>query len=152
MKALLSRLINHESISAEEAKQILISISKGDYNQAQISAWTSSIENKERWKNKIETQYFIVVKLNDKIVGFGSLEQNYIDFLYVNHNYLRKGLASLIFEDLKKGAENLGFTQLTTHSSKTALSFFKSKGFQIIKENKVVKKGVEITNFEMLEK
>ncbi|MDG1056219.1 MAG: anthranilate phosphoribosyltransferase [Flavobacteriaceae bacterium] len=39
MKALLSRLINHESISAEEAKQILISISKGDYNQAQIASF-----------------------------------------------------------------------------------------------------------------
>ncbi|MDC0635141.1 anthranilate phosphoribosyltransferase [Flavobacteriaceae bacterium] len=39
MKALLSRLINHESISAEESKQILISISKGDYNQAQIASF-----------------------------------------------------------------------------------------------------------------
>ena len=39
MKALLSRLINHESINAEEAKQILISISKGDYNQAQIASF-----------------------------------------------------------------------------------------------------------------
>jgi anthranilate phosphoribosyltransferase len=39
MKALLSRLINHESISAEEAKQILISISKVDYNQAQIASF-----------------------------------------------------------------------------------------------------------------
>lgn len=39
MKALLNRLINHENISATEAKQILISISKGDYNQAQIASF-----------------------------------------------------------------------------------------------------------------
>ena len=39
MKILLNRLINHESISANEAKQILISISKGDYNQAQIASF-----------------------------------------------------------------------------------------------------------------
>lgn len=39
MKTLLNRLINHESISAEEAKQILISISKGDYNPSQISSF-----------------------------------------------------------------------------------------------------------------
>ena len=39
MKVLLNRLINHESISAGEAKQILISISKGDYNQAQIASF-----------------------------------------------------------------------------------------------------------------
>ena len=39
MKHVLNRLINHETISSEEAKQILINISKGDYNQSQISAF-----------------------------------------------------------------------------------------------------------------
>ena len=39
MKALLNRLINHENISAEEAKKILISISKGDYNASQIASF-----------------------------------------------------------------------------------------------------------------
>lgn len=39
MKALLNRLINHENICTEEAKQILINISKGEYNQAQIASF-----------------------------------------------------------------------------------------------------------------
>jgi len=39
MKHVLNRLINHETISATEAKQILINISKGDYNQSQIAAF-----------------------------------------------------------------------------------------------------------------
>ncbi|MDO7173917.1 anthranilate phosphoribosyltransferase [Mariniflexile sp. AS56] len=39
MKNLLNRLINHESISSEEAKQVLVNISKGDYNQSQIAAF-----------------------------------------------------------------------------------------------------------------
>jgi anthranilate phosphoribosyltransferase len=39
MKDVLNRLINHETISAAEAKQILINISKGDYNQSQITAF-----------------------------------------------------------------------------------------------------------------
>lgn len=39
MKHVLNRLINHETISAEEAKQILINISKGAYNQSQIAAF-----------------------------------------------------------------------------------------------------------------
>ena len=39
MKHVLNRLIHHETISAEEAKQILINISKGDYNQSQIAAF-----------------------------------------------------------------------------------------------------------------
>lgn len=39
MKELLNRLINHETISKEEAKQALFSISNGEYNQSQIAAF-----------------------------------------------------------------------------------------------------------------
>ena len=39
MKQLLNRLINHESISSEEAKQVLVNISEGQYNQSQIASF-----------------------------------------------------------------------------------------------------------------
>lgn len=39
MKQILNRLINHENISTEEAKQVLVNISKGDYNQSQIASF-----------------------------------------------------------------------------------------------------------------
>ena len=39
MKALLNRLINHETISKEEARNVLVNISKGEYNQSQIASF-----------------------------------------------------------------------------------------------------------------
>ncbi len=39
MKKLLNRLINQESISSEEAKQVLVNISNGMYNQSQIASF-----------------------------------------------------------------------------------------------------------------
>ena len=39
MKQLLNRLINQESISSEEAKKVLVNISKGVYNQSQIASF-----------------------------------------------------------------------------------------------------------------
>ncbi len=39
MKNLLNRLINHENISSEEAKQVLVNISNGMYNQSQIASF-----------------------------------------------------------------------------------------------------------------
>lgn len=39
MKQILNRLINHETISQEEAKQVLVNISKGNYNQSQIASF-----------------------------------------------------------------------------------------------------------------
>lgn len=127
---------------------IEVSCSK-DYNKAQISAWTSSIENKERWIHKIKSQYFIVVKQQNKIIGFGSLENNYLDFLFVDSSFLRKGIATLIYTNLKEQSEKLGYKNLTTYSSKTAFPFFKSKGFKVVRENTIIRNDVEITNFEM---
>jgi len=39
MKELLNRLINHEAISKDEAKQVLVNISEGLYNQSQIASF-----------------------------------------------------------------------------------------------------------------
>src|SRR5690606_27835218 len=39
MKELLNRLINHETISKEEARKALIAISTGDFNENQIAAF-----------------------------------------------------------------------------------------------------------------
>ena len=39
MKDILNRLINHETFCSEEAKQILINISEGMYNQSQIASF-----------------------------------------------------------------------------------------------------------------
>ena len=39
MKELLNRLINQESISSEEARNVLVNISKGEYNQSQIASF-----------------------------------------------------------------------------------------------------------------
>lgn len=41
MKDILNRLINHETIAKEEAKQVLVNISKGAYNQSQIAAFVT---------------------------------------------------------------------------------------------------------------
>ncbi len=39
MKQVLNRLINHESISSEEAKRVLVDISDGKYNKSQIASF-----------------------------------------------------------------------------------------------------------------
>ena len=39
MKVILSRLIQHEYLEKEEAKQVLVNIAKGEYKPAQIAAF-----------------------------------------------------------------------------------------------------------------
>ena len=39
MKTILNRLINHETLSKEEAKNVLVNISNGNYNTSQIASF-----------------------------------------------------------------------------------------------------------------
>ena len=60
MKDILNRLINHETISKEEAKNVLVNISKGQYNTSQIAAFLTvymmrsiTIEELEGFRNAL---------------------------------------------------------------------------------------------------
>ena len=60
MKEALNRLINHEKIGEEEAKQVLINISKGDYSPEQIASFLTvymmrsiTVEELQGFKNAL---------------------------------------------------------------------------------------------------
>ena len=130
--------------------ETIISTCSKDYNHEQINVWTFSAENKDGWRTRITNQYFLVAEIDNKIVGYGSLDNgNYLDFLYVHKDFLRKGVANLIYEKLKSESLRLGFDKLTSDVSKTARPFFETKGFKIIRENKNMMNGVEIINYHM---
>ncbi len=125
-------------------------VCQNDYDQKQIEAWKSSVENSERWQNLIQNQYFIVAELDNKIVGFASLENgNYIDVLFVHKNFQRMGIAQKLFVELENEAKRLNNFVLTSDVSKTAKAFFESNGFKVIAEQLQVRKNVEIINYKM---
>lgn len=52
-----------------------------DYNQEQLTAWVSAVENRGRWEHFLATQYFVVAETGNRIVGYGSLDSgSYLDF------------------------------------------------------------------------
>lgn len=86
MKNILNRLINHESISSEEAKQTLVNISKGAYNHSQIAAFLTvymmrniTLEELSGFRDAL-LELCIPINLNDfntiDIVGTGGDGKN----------------------------------------------------------------------------
>ena len=121
-----------------------------DYNSEQLNVWTAGIKNEERWLNKIKNQYFLVAEFDKRIAGFGSLDKGYyIDFMYVHQDYQGKGIAGILLTALEKESQRYKTRVLKSDVSKTAVSFFKKKGFEIIKEQKKFFNGIEIDNFKM---
>ncbi|MGB0346667.1 MAG: GNAT family N-acetyltransferase [Balneolaceae bacterium] len=123
-----------------------------DYNKDQINAWTASVENIDRWNRLISHQYSIVAEIDNKIVGLAALDDpEYLDFLYVHKDYQRRGIANVLFDELKLESLHQGHYKLISDVSITAKQFFESKGFEVVKENKKEIRGVEITNYRMKE-
>lgn len=123
-----------------------------DYSPEQITAWTSSIKNLDRWKRLILQQYSIVAIIDTKIVGMAALDEaDYLDFLYVHFEFQRQGIAKALFDEMKLESLRQGFYKLTSDVSITARPFFDAQGFQIVKENRNQINGVELINFRMKE-
>ena len=123
-----------------------------DYSKKQLEAWTDSIENKDRWLRLVNYQYTLVATYEDEVVGFGALDDgDYLDFLYVNKDFFRKGVASKLYNELKLESLRQGFYKLQSDVSITARPFFQAKGFEVIKENIKVVNGVELVNYRMIE-
>ncbi|MCF0072806.1 GNAT family N-acetyltransferase [Dyadobacter sp. CY261] len=121
-----------------------------DYDRDQRNAWKRGTENQERWTAAIQTQYFIVAEVDGNLAGFGSLENgSYIDFMYTSKNYLRQGVAQIIYGQLEARAIELGSMSLTSDVSKTARPFFEKQGFRVVSENTNWVHDVWITNFKM---
>jgi putative acetyltransferase len=148
-------VIRHSNLSdLNELQNLFVdtisTICKNDYTPEQINVWTSSIENSKRWTDKLTSQYFLVAELDNKIVGFASLEKNdYLDFLYVHKDHQRQGIAENIYAEIEKEAINRKATVIFSDVSETARRFFEKKGFRTITQQTNIIRGVEIINYKM---
>ena len=123
----------------------------GDYSPEEIEAWTSVIEEEPaRWLKKIEEQYFLLIEIDQELVGMGSLlNGDYIDIMYVHQDHQGKGIAKLLLSELEAEAAKQGKTHLTSDVSITARPFFEKKGFQVLHKNEIPRKDVILINYHV---
>ena len=149
---ILIRPVKHSDLQEMQKMFVdtITAICKNDYTPEQIKVWTSSVENRQRWTDKLNSQYFIIAELENKIVGYASLEcNNYIDFLYVHKDYQRQGIADKLYAAIEKEVIKRKMTVLNSDVSETARCFFEKKGFKIIAPKTNIINTVEIVNYKM---
>ena len=82
-----------------------------------------------------------------KIVGFGDIDSTgYLDRLYVQKDYQRRGIASAICDELENAVDA---ARITTHASITARPFFLKRGYRVVREQQVERGGILLTNYVM---
>lgn len=117
-----------------------------DYTKEQLDVWATGKVELEKWNKSFQEHFTVVAVDNEIIVGFGDIDKTgYLDRLYVHHDYQRKGVATAICNELEKVVQS----NITTYASITAKPFFEKRGYKVIKEQKVERQGVFLTNFCM---
>lgn len=96
-----------------------------------------------------EAEISDVVKYNREngvIVGFGDMSPNgYPDRLYVHGDFQQRGTARAICDELERFAGG----RVTTHASITAKPFFLNRGYRVVREQEVIRRGVAMKNYVM---
>jgi len=124
-------------------------INAKDYTKEQLDAWATGKVDLEKWNRSFEEHYSLVAFDGEMVIGFGDIgKTGYLDRLFVHADYQRKGVATSICNQLERSVQG----GIVTHASITARPFFEKRGYKVVKEQQVERKGIFLTNFVMEKK
>lgn len=117
-----------------------------DYSKEQLDVWADGSPDLDAWNRSLTEHYSLVAVCNGTLVGFGDIDRTgYLDRLFVHKEYQHRGIAAALCDELEQAVKGT----ITTHASITARPFFLKRGYQVIKEQEVERKGVFLTNYVM---
>lgn len=120
------------------------------YSAVERSAWAPLPPNYSVWAARISDKPLWIVQFEQTVVGFLELDPTgYINCLYTHPDYQHKGVASALLKQAESVAERCGLPFLKVDASKVAQPLFLRHGYQLIRENRVQRNGVELINFRM---
>src|SRR5690606_14322382 len=121
-----------------------------DYEEGQLLAWVSGVEDTRRWESIINSQYVMVCEVDTTLQGFCTLKDGtYLDMLFVSPTAQRGGIARALYLHIELESRRAGAKEITVDASITARRFFEKMGFTILREQLVERKGVHIKNYKM---
>ena len=123
-------------------------VNAADYAPEQLDAWADGAPDLDRWNGSLLAHHSLVaVEGRDLIVGFGDIDgTGYLDRLYVHKDRQGLGIATALCDRLERAVDA---PVLTTHASITARPFFEGRGYRVLREQRVERHGVRMTNFVM---
>ena len=130
--------------------QTVHSVNATDYTEEQLNVWATGNVDLNKWNESFLEHYTVVAVSNNEIVGFGDIDKSgYLDRLYVHKDFQKQGIASAICDELENSVKE---NHIVTHASITAKPFFQNRGYCVIREQKVIRQGISLTNYVMKKK
>lgn len=142
---------DYKESDCEELAQLFYdtvhNINAKDYTKEQLNVWATDNMNLEKWNQSFLEHFSVVALSGERIVGFGDIDKTgYFDRLYIHKDYQRQGIATAICDKLEQAVHA---DKIYVQASITAKPFFAKRGYNMIKEQKVERKGIWLTNYVM---
>ncbi len=125
-------------------------VAAADYTPAQLRAWAPEVPDPAVWHKRMVRRHTLVAEEKGEIIGFAELDRvGHLDMLFCRADVLGRGVGRRLYGKIEQRAREAGLMRIVTDSSITARRFFERQGFHVVKQNRVVRDGVELTNFTM---
>ena len=119
---------------------------RADYTPAQLSAWAPADTDEAPWARRLQCQTFLLAEEDSDLMGFASLEGDYLDLLYVHPRHARRGVGTVLCDALERQCTG---QRITVHASLTARPFFARRGYRTVEPHEVQRRGETLTNYLM---
>lgn len=118
-----------------------------DYTREQLDAWAGAGVDLDVWNRSLLEHSTVVAVEGAQIVGFGDMDASgYLDRLYVHKDFQGRGIATAICDAL----EAMVWAECcAVHASITAKPFFAGRGYRMVREQTVERRGVLLRNYRM---
>ena len=122
-------------------------VNAADYAPEQLAAWAGGEVDLPAWDRSFRARLTLVAEEAGELIGFADMDASgYLDRLYVRRDHLRQGVATALCDALEAAVDAPRFV---THASITARPFFAHRGYRLLREQQVQRRGVTLTNFVM---
>lgn len=119
---------------------------RSDYTPDQLSAWAPEDLDEASWARRLQCQTFLLAEEDGALMGFASLEGDYLDLLYVHPRHARRGVGTVLCDALERQCTG---RRITVHASATARPFFARRGYRTVEPHQVERRGVTLINYFM---
>lgn len=118
-----------------------------DYTPEQLDAWATGEVDLTAWDVSFLAHRTLAAVEGESIVGFADMDgSGYLDRLYVHRDFQRRGVAAALCDALEAASAAETFT---THASRTARPFLEHRGWRVVREQTVLRRGVALNNYVM---
>ena len=121
-----------------------------EYGEEMARSWSHGLTAEGYSRSMAGGEIFEVAVCDGRVVGFCGYKNDEICGLYVDPDFGRRGIASILLKHALQALQRQGHRRIIVDSSITALPFYRRHGFRVVKERtRMTRGGMEVPTADM---